>query len=109
MGVLLQDEIIADLTLELQSEETFDASALAQKVKSAIREVKKARRYPLYYTESQINADLSNYYSNIRNIALFDYNQRGAEFEVSHNENSVSRTWHDRDKLFSGIVPLARI
>lgn len=105
----LIEEIVADLTLELGSEETFNADALTQKVKSAIREVRNARKYPISYTDEQILADMGRYYSNIRNIALFDYNQRGAEFEISHNENSVSRTWNDRDKLFGGIIPLARI
>ena len=107
MLVGLQDELIADLTQELQDEPTFDASKLKQKVLNAIREVKRARKYPSNYTDNMVNNDLYNYYSNIRNISLYDYNKMGAEFEQSHNENSVSRSWKDRDKLFNGVLPLS--
>ena len=108
LGLTLQDELIADLTLELGDEPTFNANVLKQKVISAIREVKLARKYPLYYTETQIATDLYNFYSNARNIALYDYNKVGAEFEQAHNENSVNRTFVDRNSLFSGIIPLTR-
>lgn len=108
MSVGLQEELIADLTIELSKEPTFDSSVLTQKVINAIREVKKARKYPSFYTDEQISKDLYEYYSNIRNIALYDFNKIGAEFEESHNENSISRIWVERNKLFNGILPLAR-
>mgnify|MGYP003429633819 FL=1 len=108
MSVGLQEELIADLTTELINEPTFNAEVLAQKVISAIKEVKTARKYPKYYTDEQIYDDLYGYYSNIRNIALYDYNKVGAEFEETHNENSVNRNWVKRKELFSGVLPLAR-
>lgn len=107
MSVGLQDELIADLTIELSSEPTFNADILKQKVIGAIREVKRARKYPSYYTDEQIQTDLYEYYSNIRNIALYDYNQIGIEFQISSSENGISRTYTDRNKLFSGIIPLS--
>ena len=109
MGLTLQDEIIADLTLELGAEPTFNADALRQKVINAIREVKTARKYPSYYTDEQISRDLYDHYSNIRNIALYDYNKMGGEFEQSHNENSVNRSFVDRNSLFSGVIPLCKL
>ena len=109
MGLTLQDEIIADLTLELGAEPTFNADALKQKVINAIREVKKARKYPSYYTEEQITMDLYDFYSNVRNIALYDYNKIGGEFEQSHNENSVNRSFVDRSSLFGGVIPLCKL
>lgn len=109
MNVGLQEEVIADLKSELENEPTFSLSVLSQKVVNAIREVKRARKYPSCYTYEQINKDLYEYYPNIRNLALYDYNKTGAEFENSHNENSTSRSWTERDKLFSGIIPLSKI
>lgn len=109
MSVSLQDELIADLTVELSGESTFDLSKLTQKVINSIREVKRARKYPAYYTDEQINKDLYEYYSNIRNIALYDYNQIGAEFQISSSENGISRAYADRNKLFSGALPIARL
>lgn len=109
MSLTLQDELIADLTLELQAEPTFNADVLKQKVIGAIREVKTARKYPSYYTEEQIASDLYNFYGNARNIAIYDYNKIGGEFEQSHSENSVSRAFVDRNSLFNGVIPLCRV
>ena len=109
MQLSLQDELIADLTTELQGQPTFSDSVIKQKVVNAIREVKMARRYPSYYTDDVIEKDIYNYYTNIRNIALYDFAQIGAPFEESHNENSVSRSWMERAKLFNGILPIVKI
>lgn len=105
----IEQEIIAELSIELQGEPTFNADILAVKVKNAIREVRKARNYPKSYTEKNIQEDLQDYYSNIRNIALYDYNQIGAEFQSSASENSVSRSWVDRDKLFDGVYAFVKV
>jgi CRISPR-associated endonuclease Csn1 len=43
----------------------------------------------------------------VKNVALYDYNQIGAEFQESHSENSVSRSWKEREKLYSSVVPIA--
>ena len=108
MTVGLQEELLADLTLELEDSDNFQPKALLQKVMGAIREVKTARNYPSRYSDIQIERDLYHFYPNMRNLALYDYNQIGAEFEESHGENSTDRKWVDRNSLFSGIIPLAR-
>lgn len=109
MTVGLQAELIADLTIELQKEPTFDSSVLTQKVVNAIREVKKERKYPSYYSSEQIDKDLYEFYSNIRNLALYDYNKIGSEGQTDHLENGTSRSYVDRKSLFSGVLPLSRI
>lgn len=109
MSVGLEQEIIAELTIELQGDATFNADILAVKVRNAIREVRKARNYPKSYTEEQIQGDMHDYFSNIRNIALYDYNQIGGEFQQSNSEPGNSRTYIDRDKLFAGICPFVRV
>lgn len=103
----LQEELIADLTIELENEDSFDASILTQKIVNAIREVKNIRRYPSYYSDNQIEKDLYRHYSIIRMVALFDYNWRGADGEKSHTENGVSRSYVDRKTLFNGVLPLS--
>lgn len=110
MNISLEQEIVADLTAELSiSDGNFNADLLLSKVRSALREVKKARKYPLYYTDSQIERDMYDYYSNVRNIALYDYNLIGAEGQTSSSENGTSRAYVDRNELFSGIIPLSKI
>lgn len=110
MDVGLQDEIVAELTVELQDEPTFNVNILATKVRNAIREVKMKRNYQATsYTDEQIEKDLYNYFSVIKSVALYDYNQIGAEGEQSHSENSVSRTWVDRDDLFRGVHAFVKV
>lgn len=105
----LEYEILEDLTAELQETDTkFKQSLIIPKVKQAIREVKQARNYPKHYTDNMIAEDLQNYYSNIVNIARYDYNLIGAEGQQSSSENGTSRSYVDRNSLFSGIIPLSR-
>ncbi len=100
----LEQEIIAELTVELSGQPTFNEKILSLKVKNAIREVKMKRNYQVTsYDDEQIEKDLYNYYSVIKNVALYDFAQLGAPFENSHNENSISRTWANRDELFKGV------
>lgn len=105
----LELDLLEDLTEELsETDPNFRQALIKPKIKNAIREVKRARNYPMYYTEGMIADDLQNFYTNIRALALYDYNLIGGEFEESHSENSVSRSWKDRDKLFAGVIPLSR-
>lgn len=106
----LEQEIFADLSAELSvSDENFNETLLLSKVRNAMREVKRARNYPKSYSDSQIEQDMYDYFSNIRNIALYDYNLIGAEGQSSSGENGVSRSYVDRDKLFCGICPFVRV
>lgn len=101
MSVGLQEEIVAELTLEYQNQPTFSADIITIKVRNAIREVKNRRNYQATsYSDEEIEKDLyDNYYSVIKNLALYDFAQMGAPFETSHNENSISRTWVNRDEI----------
>jgi hypothetical protein len=110
MTLTLEQEIFADLQAELSlTDKNFNEVLLLSKIHNALREVKRARSYPESYTDEMINADMYEYYSNVRNLALYDYNTIGADFESSHNENSISRSYTDRNKLFCGVVPFAKI
>lgn len=104
----LENDLLEDLAAELSAADpNFNQSLIIPKIKGAIREVRKARNYPKYYSESAIAEDLENYYSNIRKIALYDYSLIGAEGNMSRTENNVSVTFVERNKLFSGIIPLS--
>lgn len=105
----LEYEILEDLTAELQeTDPKFKPEFIKPKIKNAIREVKRARNYPKHYAESTVAEDLQNYYSNIRALALYDYNIIGGEFQESYSENGKSGTFTKRNSLFAGIIPLSR-
>lgn len=110
MWLELEQEIIADLTTELQNEDDFSADKLAVKVRATIREVISLRHYE--YTsmdDDSIAKDLWNYYSVILNVARYDYNMIGAEGQLSHSENDITRTWVDRDKLLSTVYGFVKV
>lgn len=102
MEVLL-NEILEDLKIELELTEETDVALLAAKIKSAAREVYILRNYPDDFSEEQILKDMKKRYFNIRNLALYDYSQIGAEGQASHSENGTSRTWKDRNECLNGV------
>ena len=107
----LQNSVVSDLTLELKDEENFNATVLSQKVKLAILDVYARRDYGnSHYSDEQILKELSTrYYSVICDLARYDYNQIGIEGESSHVENSVNRTYRDRDRLLSSVHAFVKI
>lgn len=105
----LKTEIIESLTVELESDPDFSGEILEEKVANVINEVKQARKYAQAgYTDEQIESDIINYYANIRNLSLYDYNQSGMDFQSGHTENGITRSFMSRNRLFYGIVPLAK-
>lgn len=105
----LINEILKDLKTELGLQDASDIAILSSKVKNAYREVKRTRNYPNTYTDDDIASDMENYYSNIRELALYDFNQVGAEGQTSHSENGYSRAWKSRRECFDGIVAFCKI
>ena len=102
----LINEIIAELTIELQNQPTFNADILANKVKGAYRKVRNRKCYEnTSYSEEQINADLrARHYQDILDMALYDFAKIGGYFGTSHSENSISRTWRTEDEILGNIV-----
>ena len=97
-------EILEDLKTELGLKKDSDIAVLTSKVKNAYREVKRTRNYQSYHSQEFIDNDMDNFYSNIRELALYDFNQVGGEGQTSHSENGTSRVWKDRKECFNGIT-----
>ena len=72
----LQEQIVQDLSSQLNSEENFSSVALNAKVKVAILDVMGRREYGnSHYTDEKILNELGvRYYSTITRLALYDYN-----------------------------------
>lgn len=106
----LEQELIDELTPVLSEiDDVFSAVLLQAKVKAAIREIRKARKYPSSYTEDMINSDLYDFYQNIYDLAYYDYVKLGNEGQISGTENGVTKSYESREKCFNGVIPLARI
>lgn len=64
------------------------------------------RRYPFRDDVTEVP---EKYVDNQLNIACYLLNKRGAEGQLSHNENGISRSYESADipeSMFKGIVPL---
>lgn len=107
----LEQEIVDELTAELEiADKNFNPALLAPKVRNAIREIKMKRNYAATsYSEQKIADDLYNYYSVIKDLALYDYSHIGGYFESSHSENSTSRTWISRDEILKGVHAFVKV
>lgn len=112
----MNDDTRADIIQELctilginsEDTEAEDYKLLIAKLNAAIRAIKGARDYPKSYTDKMIADDLDNYYANILDLTIYEYNQIGAEGEISHNENGTSRTYKSRLECFAGVVAFAK-
>lgn len=106
MSVGLKDEIIAELTVELKNQPTFNAEILAIKVRDAYRKVRSRKCYEnTSYTEEQIEKDLyDKHYQDIKDVALYNFATIGASFQTSHSENNISRNWRTEDEVLGNIL-----
>lgn len=100
----LKEEILAD---EAQAD-LFSENLLRKKIESAYREVKRARNYPKSYTEAQIEEDMREFFSNIEDIALYDYSGVGAEGLSSYSADGTSIHYKNRNECFEGVYRLGR-
>lgn len=108
---MVKDDVFLALKTELAITEgtMFNETLLDAKVKGAYEDVKTARNYPESYSEDDISKDMERYYSVIRSVALFDYNQIGAEGQSSYNADGTSIHYLNRDRLFKGVLPIGGI
>lgn len=109
--IAFETELNIDLYAELAASGVeVITDALAVKVKAVVRELLNIRCYENSgMTDEEIQADIERYYTQCMNVARFDYNQIGAEGEQSHSENGISRTYVERNKMWSGVVPFAKV
>lgn len=82
---------------------------LEQLIYQAEQDVRLYRNYPSNYTEEMIEKDMNKFESIIVNLALYDYNQEGGEFQISSSENGTSRGWIDRDKILGKVTPFVNV
>lgn len=106
----LADELLADLGAELAlTDPDYNSAILSTKINIAIKKVTNARNYPSSYSAEKIQADLERYYTQIRDIALYMYNNVGVDFDKSYTSNKMTREVVDESDLYRGINKIARI
>lgn len=82
---------------------------LEQLISQAKADIVAKRMYPDSYTDEKIAEDLKQFESVIVNVVVYDHSQAGEDFMANYSENGVSRTWRDRESLFVGVFPFAKV
>lgn len=82
---------------------------LEQLISQAEADIRAKRIYPKSYTEEKIAADMKKFQSVVVNLVVYDRSQAGENFMANYSENGVSRTWRDREELFVGVFPFAKV
>lgn len=82
---------------------------LEQLISQAEADIRAKRMYPENYTEEKIAADMKKFQSVVVNLVVYDRSQAGENFMTNYSENGVSRTWRDREDLFVGVFPFAKV
>lgn len=108
MNTELIAEIKEELKIELREEDNLDEALLEVKIRGAYRDVQSAIKYDPSVSEATIEKDMANYFSQIKAIALYDYNKIGAEGQEKYSADGENISYEDRNKLFYGILPKAR-
>ena len=106
-----EQELNTDLTAEIEGSgcEVL-ANVLAVKIKAVVRELLSIRNYEYSgLSDFEIETDIRRYYTQCMNVARYDYNQLGAEGEDTHTENGISRKYVERSRLWSGVIPFAKV
>lgn len=103
----IADEII--LELSLLGETSIPDEVVTLKVNDAAREAEQELKIPNSYSDDQVVTAMNRVYMNIKAKAFCKLNRIGFEFQTASNENGVSRTFEEYEKLSKGIVPIARI
>ena len=105
-----EKSIATAIALEMKNDPSYNADIVASKVSAVVRELIQRRRYnKSKMTDAQIEEDLENFYPQVLNVARYDFNTIGAEGEERHTENGVDRTFLERSKMWSGVVPIRRV
>lgn len=101
----MDEQLIEDLTNYL--EDDVETARVILSVNRAIRSFKKKRNYPSSYSDEKINSDMENCYDCIFDLALFFLVKQGSEFQGSHSESSVNRSWNSETEIYvnHGVFP----
>lgn len=94
---------------EVVFDDLEDNPLIEQLISQAKADIVAKRMYPDSYTDEKIAEDLKRFESVIVNVVVYDHSQAGENFMASYSENGVSRKWRDREDLFVGVFPFAKV
>ena len=104
------EEIVAELMAKLKDEPDLTEDICRSEVRNVVRELRMKRNYTATsMTDDDISKDMENYYSVVRNVAEARCVKLGAESEIGHSENGISRQYVNEDELWKGVHAFVRV
>lgn len=102
---MTREEMLLSVQREIASQgDSLSDAELEQLVSSAERHVLN-HLYPFDDSQTEVPA---RYFGNVHDIAVYLFGRRGAEGELSHDEDGIKRTYADAyipRAFFRGIIP----
>lgn len=88
-----------------------DEPTLLFLINKAINDFKVQMEYPKSFSEEKIEKDLEKNKFCIFELAYYDYNMQGTEFQTSHSENGVGRSWNNKSEIYAhySVTPYVEI
>lgn len=108
----MEQEILQDLKNYLGNDYDEDQeNTFLFCIKRAIKSFENIRNYPENYSEQIKNKDMEKFYMCIFDLTLYWCNTQGMEFQKSHSESGVSRSFESESEIYSlhKVVSIARI
>lgn len=106
MDELIQS-VYTQLLADINPTREGESDALLIKVQNAANQIKNIRRYPSTLTNEFIASDMAQYFAQIYDLAMLDFNQRGAEGQGVIQENGEYRSFRQRTEMLRGVHPFA--
>lgn len=75
----------------------------------AIGNIKTRRNYPATWDSEKMQEDIERFHYTVFDAVVYAYSKMGADFQQSHGENGISRSWIDEGKLYADVVPYVKI
>ncbi|MDO5540614.1 MAG: hypothetical protein Q4F83_11190 [Eubacteriales bacterium] len=110
----LKEEMLESVKVYFQQTgEQIDDDFVLLLIESLVDEYKAKRNYPDYFTEEQIEADVAAYFKRKKTYFAMKVipamvGKIGAEGQVNHSENGISRTW-ETDGWFDDVIPYCEV
>lgn len=104
-------EIVDELKIMFKDIPNIDDDVLSVIVKDAYRKVRARRcyEYSNYSNEMIMNDMYNNYYQSVKDVAAYNFAKSGADFEISHSENSTSRSWVSENEILGNVIAFVKV
>ena len=108
----ITDELVSKATEYLAESDFGGQVPSVMLVEFVIEKFKQHRNYPESFTENKIEKDMHMYLSTLAMAVVDIMAKVGAEGELSHSENGISRSYENAyisNSIFKDVLPFVKI